>query len=147
MDFYRFWQIIEENYGRFPERSDSPPEYPTWEDEDLMWGEWEEDGMTVRLVGGRFVDAKGKPLPFLDKYAPLVSTWDQTRGISLEYERMYGTLPGSENPRNGEGWDDEDVRVELKNAYLADYSNAQNKIELPGNVLSAIKTHYFKGYE
>ena len=150
MNFYRFWQIIEENYGRygrFPERPDSPPEYPTWEDKDLVWDEWDEDGNTVRLVGGRFVDERGNLVPFLDKYAPLVSKWDQTNGMMLAYEKMYGTLQGSENPRTGEEEDDEVVRVELKNAYLGDYSNDQNKIELPNNMLSAIKVHYFKGYE
>lgn len=147
MDFYRFWEIIEENYGRFPEPPDSPPEYPSWEEEDLKWSEWEEDGVTLRLVDGHFVDARRKPLPFLDKYVPLVSNWDQTHGISLDYERMYGTLPGGDNPRTGESWDDEDVRVELKGASLSDYGNPRNRIELPDNLLGAIKSHFFKDYK
>jgi hypothetical protein len=154
MDFYRFWEILSENKNEWnssPEPSDNPPEYTNWSDrytdDDLKWTDWEEDGVTVKLVGGHFFDARNKPMPFLDQYANQVQNWDQTRGISLDYERMYGTIRGAENPRTGEGWDDETVRVELKNPVLSDYANPQNKIELPDSILGNIKSHFFKRYE
>lgn len=154
MDFYRFWEILSENKSEwvhntrsFAERPDSPPEHPTWEDKDLHWGEWEEDGATVRLVDGHFVDARNKPVPFLDQYASQVQGWDQTRGISLEYNIMYGTLPGREDPRTGESSDDENVRVELDKLALSDYKDPGNKIELPDSMIASVKAHFFKGYD
>jgi len=145
MDFYKFWEILNER--NFPERPDTPPEYPEWSDEDLEWSSREEDGVTLKLVNGHFVDARNKPVPFLDQYAPQVQGWDQTRGISLEFNKMYGTLPGFENPKTGESSDDEVVRVDLEKPSLSDYSNPENKIELPDNLIAKIKAHFFMGYE
>jgi len=156
MDFYRFWQILDGNKNewihntrRFPEPPDSPPEYPDleWDDQDLHWSDWEEDGVTVRLVNGHFVDSKNKPVPFLDEYATQVQNWDQTHGISLDWNRMIGTLPGFENPRTGEYRDDEDVRIELEKLALSDYKNPRNRIDLPRALISKIKAHFFRGYE
>jgi hypothetical protein len=152
MDFYRFWKILNENkneWKRFPEPPDSPPEYhgSDWEDKDLRWSDWEEDGVTVRLVSGHFVDSRNRPLPFLDEYADQVQNWDQTHGISLDWSRMLGTLPGLENPRTGAYRDDEDVRIELDKLALSDYKNHTNRIELPDSFIPNIKAHFFRGYE
>jgi hypothetical protein len=155
MDFYKFWQILENKnewiHGvrKFPEPPDTPPDYPenNWDDDDLVWGDWEEDGTTVKLMNGRFVDFKNNPLPFLDEYVGQVQNWDQSRGISLDWSRKYGTLPGFENPKTGQYRDDEEVKVELEKLSLSDYKNPNNKIELPDNLIAKVKNHFFKGYD
>ena len=145
MEFYKFWEILNER--NFPERPDTPPETPDWSDEDLEWGEWEEDGTTVRMNNGHFVDGQNRPVPFLDQYAAQVQGWDQTYGISLQFNKMVGTLPGEDNETTGEFKDDEEVRVELENLALADVKNPQNKIELPDNLIPKVKAQFFRGYE
>jgi hypothetical protein len=154
MDFYKFWQILDGNKNewahgvrRFPERPDTPPDLPTWEDKDLRWSDWEEDGTNLRLVDGHFFDFRNRPLPFLDEYAPQAQNWNQTHGIYLNYQKMYGTLPGSDDPRGGESWDDQDVRVELEKPALSDPSNPENRIDLPERLTTKIKSHFFPGYE
>jgi hypothetical protein len=145
MDFYKFCQILNER--SFPERPDTPPDHPEWEDKDLQWSDWDEDGVAVKLVDGRFVDSKNSPVPFLDQYATQAQNWDQTHGISLQFHKMIGTLPGFEDPRTGEHPDDEQVAVRLEKLALADFKNQQNKIELPDNLIYKVKAHFFPGYD
>lgn len=145
MDFYKFWEILNER--SFPEPPDTPPEYPHWTDhygdEDLEWGDWEEDSSAVKVANGHFVDGRNKPLPFLDPYVAQVQGWDQNK-MYLDYMSMIGTLRGRENPKTGEGFDDENVRVEIKNLALVDPTN---KIELPDRLYPWFKAHFFRGYD
>jgi len=156
MNFYKFYQLLENNY----------------EEESVNWTSADDDSKPVWIVDNKFIDENKYHLKWLDPWVEEAKSWtkeehknlpwihqnpdlfnrdyfpkngraDFSKALWITFKVKFGEIPEMEDPITGKYIASKIVDVNIEDPVL---TNDKNKIDL-NIVKGQIESHYFKQYK